>query len=85
MPMQDNWEDWLEAWSFSVHEDSLEGMTEEELADFEHSVAELWHIGFLEGGPDSQEARDAFFELAEAFGFDVMHFDWDEWRDWYDN
>lgn len=79
---QDSWFAFVEDYASNFAE-ILENSTTSELADMAAQVSSLWVEGFLEGGPGSQEQRDAFFEYMETFGVDIEHFDWDDWRDWY--
>lgn len=62
----------------------------DELKDFtvDASGAELFRVGWVDDGANEDErqaARDEFFDLMEAYDISRDEFDWDSWRDWYED
>lgn len=48
---------------------------------------ELFTLGWVDMGEDSDtvaNARNEFFELMEQYDISRDEFDWDSWRDWYE-
>lgn len=64
-------------------------LSDENLHQFtiENNGAELFRLGWMgEGDSDEvQAAREAFFDLMEDYSIDRDEFDWDAWRDWYED
>lgn len=75
--------------------DQLQGMWDQieerfrdkdDRADFVDRAQELFDIGWGNGALSTEEREDAwttFFTHMEEFDISVEHFDWDDWRDWY--
>lgn len=77
----------IEIWTDAV-EDNIGDM--DELKDFamDANGAELFRVGWVDDGANHDErqaARDEFFDLMEAYDISRDEFDWDAWRDWYED
>lgn len=80
-------EELVEIWTDAV-EDNIGDV--DELHDFALDMhgADLFRIGWVDDGANSDErqaARDEFFDLMEAYDISRDEFDWDAWRDWYED
>jgi hypothetical protein len=52
-----------------------------------NTAALFFEHGFAHSGKEEQyihDAREWFFQWMEDHNLDPSGFDWDEWRDWYD-
>lgn len=52
---------------------------------FDNRGAELFRLGWVEMSEDAADARQEFFELMEMYDISRDEFDWDAWRDWYED
>lgn len=77
----------VEIWHETIEENISDSAELREFALDEHGL-ELFRIGWVDEGenPDErQAARDEFFDLMEAYDISRDEFDWDAWRDWYED
>lgn len=57
----------------------------DEIFDLSDVIESFW-TGFVDpnaSDDDASDARQAFFDYAEALGYDLDDFDWESWREWY--
>lgn len=75
----------------NIWEQSTEGITADELADFgltEDGLRSIFEHAFIDMdiSSDLRSAyRDLFFDYLGEMGYEISDFDWDDWRDWYDS
>jgi hypothetical protein len=76
----------------AIWEDTIEENIDsgEHLREFtlDQHGADLFRMGWVDEGENADErqaARDEFFELMEAYDISRDEFDWDAWRDWYED
>lgn len=77
----------VEIWRDAVEDNISDAHDLKEFTLDQHG-AELFRIGWADGGDneeDCQNARDEFFELMEMYDISRDEFDWDAWRDWYED
>lgn len=77
----------VEIWNEAVEDNLTDADDLKEFA-LDSDGIELFRVGWVDEGdnPDErQAARDAFFDLMEAYDISRDEFDWDAWRDWYED
>lgn len=77
----------VEIWNESVEENIDDADALKEFA-LDSDGLELFRVGWVDEGEnteDRQAARDAFFDLMEAYDISRDEFDWEAWRDWYED
>lgn len=83
--VEDSWDDTF----YDVWDSGTRSLSDDEYDDFAAAGAELFEWAWGKDQDLTPEERHDYRELFETWvaewAIDILDFDWDEWRDWYES